>query len=146
MRNPPRIHPCLWALAAVLILLAAGCTQSGPRYQIHKLPSGKEVRILGMYKMFFSNDDPALMLKYETDIQLSDAAALQKEVEEIWDVFQVDVEKAGLSTGILQASTPQTGSFIKVSRSRNFVVQKNLKGIWEFAKDGEKGEEALPQT
>ena len=37
---------------------------------------------------------PALMLKYQTDLKISDLPALRKEVEEIWSVFKADRERA----------------------------------------------------
>jgi len=37
---------------------------------VHRLPSGREVKVWGVTKMFFSKGDPALMLKYRTDLRL----------------------------------------------------------------------------
>jgi len=51
---------------------------------VHRLPSGREVKVLGVTKMFFSKGDPALMLKYRTDLRLDDQEQLLKEVEEVW--------------------------------------------------------------
>jgi len=51
---------------------------------VHRLPSGREVKVLGVTEMFFSKGDPALMLKYRTDLRLDDQEQLLKEVEEVW--------------------------------------------------------------
>jgi hypothetical protein len=50
------------------------------------------VKVIDVSKMFFSHGDPALMLKYRTELRLQGQAQLRKEVEEVWQVFRVDVE------------------------------------------------------
>jgi hypothetical protein len=44
-----------------------------------------------------------LMLKYQTDLEISDVAALRKEIDEIWPVFIQDVERLKLKSGIISA-------------------------------------------
>jgi len=45
-----------------------GCGSADTGYTVHRLPSGREVKVLGVTEMFFSKGDPALMLKYRTDL------------------------------------------------------------------------------
>src|SRR5438093_5619304 len=54
--------------------------------------------------MFFTKGDAALILKYQTDLNLDDQAALHREVLAIWDVFRQDVERAGLKGAIVSAN------------------------------------------
>jgi hypothetical protein len=103
--------------AAVL----AGCEPAG---QDVKLPSGRQIRILGVGKMYFSNDATALMLKYQTAIPLDDARALEDEVNEIWERFRFDVEKAQLTVGIVSAQERSRGFIITFNRVRNFAFRK----------------------
>lgn len=73
---------------------------------MHRLPSGRAVKVLGVTKMFFSKGDPALMLKYRTDLRLDDQEQLRKEVEVVWQSFRVDVEQAGLKAAIINSPEP----------------------------------------
>jgi hypothetical protein len=73
---------CLGLTAALLML--SGCGSAEPGYTVHKLPSGREVKVLGITKMFVTKGDPALVLKYRTDLRLEDHDQLRKEVEEVW--------------------------------------------------------------
>jgi hypothetical protein len=74
------------------------CT-STPNYRTFTLPSGKAIRIMSMMQVNFSQSAPALMLRYETDLKVSDKTALRAEVNEIWPVFRNDVERAKLANG-----------------------------------------------
>ncbi len=116
-------------LAAITIALMIGCN-IGPGYSAQELPSGKQLKIISVGKMFSSNSDPALILKYQTDLPIADKAALEKEVDEIWPSFQIDVEKAGLTTGVISANEKQVGFIITTSRSQNFVYKKSITGQW----------------
>lgn len=55
------------------------CCSSEPNYTVQKLPSGKEIKILNIGKMHFTNDIPALVLRYQTDIIITDTDSLRKE-------------------------------------------------------------------
>ena len=119
-------------LIALTFVTLAACVQ-GPAYQIQQLPSGKPVKVLGMTKMFFSHGDPALILKYQTDLPIDDVPALTKEADEIWSSFRVNVESAGLSAGMISANTPPKGFILTTSKSYNFVYKKSADGQWSRA-------------
>ena len=120
----------------VLLILLSGCGSTGPQYQLVKLPSGKEVKVLGVGKIFFTQDEPALMLKYQTAMSLDDKFSLQKEeVDEIWDSFKPDVDKAGLQNAIISANEAPKGRFIRHNRSYNFVFKKSNDGTWKLLSD-----------
>jgi len=116
--------------AMLLGVLFLACGGSQPNYEVKHLPSGKDVKVLGVGKMYFSRDEPALMLKYLTDVAIDDEDALQKEVDEIWPFFRVDVEKAQLRTAIISANEPPTGVVISESRAFTFVFKKADDGTW----------------
>jgi hypothetical protein len=90
--------------ATVLALPGCGSTDTG--YTGHKLASGREVKMIGITKMFFTKGDPALMLKYRTDLRLGDHDQLRKEVEEVWQGFRVAVERAGLKAAVISVQEP----------------------------------------
>jgi hypothetical protein len=83
-------------LLAGFISLLVACTSS-PNYRTFSLPSGKAIRIMSMMQVNFSQGAPALMLRYQTDLKVSDKAGLRAEVDEIWPMFRNDVERAKLT-------------------------------------------------
>jgi hypothetical protein len=124
---------CLGLTAALLMLSGCG---SEPGYTVHKLPSGREVKVLGITKMFVTKGDPALVLKYRTDLRLEDHDQLRKEVEEVWQAFRVDVERAGLKAAVISVqATPKRMLIVTTSKGYNFVVKKSDAGAWEFLDD-----------
>jgi hypothetical protein len=68
------------------------------------------------------------MLKYQTDLKISDLPALRKEVEEIWSVFKADVERANLTNAIISANEVPQGLIIKNANGYNFVLKKLATG------------------
>ena len=121
---------------AAMVLALTGCGSADTGYTVHRLPSGREVKVLGVSKMFFSKGDPALMLKYRTDLRLEDQEQLRKEVEEVWQAFRVDVEQAGLKAAIISVhEPPKRVLIVTTNKSFNFVIQKSAAGNWEFLDD-----------
>ena len=119
-----------------MVLAPAGCGFNDTGYTVHRLPSGREVKVLSVTKMFFSKGDPALMLRYRTDVRLEDKTQIRKEVEEVWQAFRFDVEQAGLKAAIISVQEPPGRLFIvSASKSYNFAIQKSSKGTWEFLDD-----------
>jgi hypothetical protein len=114
---------------ASLAALAVGCTQA-PAYQVTRLPSGREIKVLGVTKMFFSQDDPALMLKYQTDLDLDDGAALAAEVEEVWQVFRKDAEAAQVNGAIILVSDAPKGFIVTTNNNHGFVFERSPDGAW----------------
>jgi hypothetical protein len=118
-------------LFAILLL---GCSGGGTQnFTVVTLSSGKQVKVLSMGKIFFSKGDPALMLKYQTDLSLDNKVVLQQEVAEIWKSFRVDVEKAQLNSAVISASDVPQGIVIKTGKSYNFVYQKTKDGNWQIS-------------
>ena len=69
-----RSSSTLLALTAVVFLSA--CTSS-PRYTVRKLRSGREVKVLRITPIRFGNGSSALMLNYQTDLDISNLPALR---------------------------------------------------------------------
>src|SRR5262245_37541311 len=134
----------LSSLAVTMLLLAlGGCGSTEPGYTVHKLPSGREVKVLGMTKMFFAKGDSALVLKYRTALKLDDHEQLRKEVEEVWQAFRGDVEREGLKAAVISVQeTPKRVLIMTKSRGYNFVVKKSDAGAWEFLDGGAQTKQA----
>ena len=102
---------------------------------IVELENGKKVKLLSMGPFHFKNGDPpALVLKYETEIELSDYDALKAEVDEIWKIFKHNVKKSGFSTAAIRAQRPLKGNVIKKGNGYGFVFSKQPDGRWEHMK------------
>ena len=118
-------------LAAILLIMSCGGgnTQSS---QLFQLPSGKVIKVAGINKMIAQNGDSALILNYQTEIPIEDKDNLNKEVNEIWSVFQKDVEAANLATGIIRATHLEGSGFVRSGRGYGFVFVKNSDGQWHL--------------
>lgn len=109
--------------AALLLALPASAEQ------LLKLGSGTSVEILAGGPLQSAAGWSALMLKYRTQIPLTDVPTLRKEVDEVWDRFVVDAERGGYDNALISANGPETGSVITTNKSFNFVFQKKDR-VW----------------
>ena len=119
-----------WLLLAAAVIVAS-CNAT-PQYTTQRLPSGREIKVVSVTKMFFTKGDPALMLSYQTDLAIDDLDGLRREAEEIWPIFRVDVERAQVKGAIISARDAPTGLFIKKNRVHNFIIVKNADNSWHF--------------
>lgn len=108
----------------------AGTAGEGTRFRIVAMPSGREVKVLGVTPMRFSEGPPSLMLSYETGIPLDSMARLAAEADEIFASFKADVERGGFSGAILSANEPPGGGIISRGQGYNFVFQRAMNGVW----------------
>src|SRR5215831_11220822 len=125
------------SMALVLLLFCLGCGQA-QNYKLFKLPSGKEIKVTGVGKMDFQNSDPALVMNYLTDISIDDKEALRKEVDEIWSLFQQDVENAKLKAGVIRATHVEGSGLVKSGKGYGFVFVKRDDGKWHCLDDDDK--------
>lgn len=107
---------------------------SAQNVTLHTLSSGKQIKIIAEGKIFFKVHTPALMLKYETNINIDDVASLKQEAEEIWKDFRFEAEKNGYTGVVLSAYQPSDGAFISHGKGYNFVFVKNKTGGWDLVK------------
>jgi hypothetical protein len=122
-------------LALFSLACLVGCTASSPNYKTVPLPSGKQIKVIGIGKINFSQGSPTLMLKYQTDLKVADKGILRSEVDEIWPVFKNDVEQAHMSAAIISANEIPRGVLIKSGQSYNFVYEKSADGTWRSLGD-----------
>jgi hypothetical protein len=113
------------------MFLLAGCNGESPTpLKVHRLPTGEEVKVLGVGKINFAGSGPALMLKYQTDLAMDDTSALHTEAQRIWAEFRKDAERAQVRNAIVSANSAPTGGIVRHARTYNFVFEKNADGSW----------------
>ena len=117
-------------LVLACLLAFAFASQAQEPVKITTLPSGKQVKVISIGKIFFTEGKPALVLNYQTDLSIDDLPALEKEADEIWASFRIDVEKAGLDYGAVRANEKSSGFIITTSRGYGFVYERDAKGQW----------------
>jgi len=89
-------------------------------------------------KMDFPNSDSALVMEYQTDIPIDKVEALRSEVNWIWEAFAVDVENAGLKSGVIRAVHPNGTGLVSTSQGYGFVFVKRDDGKWHCLQDEKK--------
>ena len=95
------------------------------------LPSGKEIIIEAVGKIYYRKSEPGIMLKYSTNLDLENVELLQNEVNEIWSLFRKEADESGLDSVVISANSPPVGKFfIGVRQTRNFAFLKSEDGFW----------------
>lgn len=120
-------------LFMLLFPFVVACSQ-GPEYTTQKLPNGKELKIISIGKMYSSTEgqDDFLLLRYESDFDISDKQSIKKEIDEIWPVFRVNVEKENFGAAVIQASNTVKTSFMSTSaKNYGVVYEKGDDGVWK---------------
>ena len=114
------------------ILVLGGCgREPQPPIKLHTLPSGEQVKVLGIEKITSSASGPALMLRYQTDLNMDDADAVHAEAQRIWADFRKDAEQAQVRSAIVSANSPLSGGgVITHTRTYNFVFERRGPGDW----------------
>ena len=123
-----------WLLTLLVFTLccSGGNAQNSKSY---KLPSGKQIKVNSVGKMNFPNGESALVMNYETEIPIEDKEPLRKEVNEIWSVFQKDVEKAEVKAGVIRATHYEGSGLVRNGNGYGFVYVKGDDGKWHLLED-----------
>jgi hypothetical protein len=130
---------CLKALgigALVLVLfvltLLVSCRR-GPATTPRVLSTGKSIEVISVGKMSFPESGPALILRYQTDLNLDDKQALAQEVDAIWPDFQKEVQSAEVTGAAITASERPRGWPLYHMRQFTFVYTQQPDGTWKQA-------------
>jgi hypothetical protein len=125
------MFPTLWRLLPSLLILAGCGPASQPRFQYRRLSSGEQVKVLGIRKVNVGASGPALMLQYQTDLNMDDEAAVHTEAERIWAEFRSDADRAKVQSAIVSANSPPSGGgVISHTKAYNFVFERKGAGEW----------------
>ena len=128
----------LKSLTTLLLLPLLVCSSLAQQEQTLKLSSGKTVRVLAIGPITFTQGPPGLMLKYETDLKVSNKAALRKEAEEVWNLLRKDADNGHFQSAIVSANEKPTGLIFRTSSGYNFVYEKRADGQWHCLEDDRK--------
>jgi len=109
--------------------LCAGCG-GGPPTRPQALTSGRTIRVISVGQMHFQKSGPALVLSYQTDLKIDQAAELRREVTEVWRDFRKEAERSKMAAAIIMVNEVPTGRFIQQGRSYNFVFERKPDGTW----------------
>jgi tetratricopeptide (TPR) repeat protein len=127
------------AILTVTISALVACTTnalSATPINSFQVPSGTKVDILAVAPVrFTSGNGQALMLKYETTLKVADKPRLEKEADDVWDLFRSEAEKSGTSAVILSANEKTSDGTVRVGHSFNFVIEKDAAGNWRCSND-----------
>ena len=126
---------------AVLIAIAiCGCSNNNQQGNPVTLPSGRVIRVLSLTPMHYVNGSPpSLMLRYQTDLKVSDKDALRKEADDIWTKLRFDAEQGNFSSAIISANEIPRGFILKNSSGYNFAYEKRADGTWHCLDDDQSG-------
>jgi hypothetical protein len=116
------------ALAALLISTFGCCGRNAQNMRTYTLSSGKQVKVEGVKKMNFPNLS-MVEIDYETEIPIEKKEALRKEVDEVWSIFQKDVEGAETKVGIIQATSCSLGGLVRQQARYGFLLSER-DGKW----------------
>lgn len=119
-------------------LLVFFCVTAAAQQSTIKLKSGRVIKVLkigpvygqGMKKL-------AVELQYETELKVSDLAALRKEADQVWDVFRPQAENANEKAAIVSAVEKRPPAAVTRSEGSNFVFERRSDGSWHCLDDKE---------
>ena len=113
-----------FVVALLLSAVLAACSHG----HIETLPSGKQIKALGIGEMPNFLDQPALTFSYETEIPIHNRDALEKEADEVWEIFRSKVEERGLTRGVIMATPKQVAG--AKSQGVGIIYKKMPDGSW----------------
>jgi hypothetical protein len=103
--------------------------------QVLKLHSGKEIKVNRNGKMDFPYGQSSVyVLEYETEIGTKDIETLHKEVDEILETIEVEVEKSQLKEAVIRAANYQ-GDGVLRCKGFGFGYSKQDNGKWDIKED-----------
>lgn len=112
----------------MLFLALAGAAHGA---EVETLPDGRRITLLQVVEVEPEAGARTLVLEYQTELPLTDAAALAAEVDAVWAYFRPTVEAAGVDTAAIKAMAPPTGFIRKRSKaSETFVYWRSGNGPW----------------
>jgi len=117
---------------ATLLMLFCACA-ARPDYEVTTLPNGKQLKIIGINTTAMYSPNGAnkyLSFNYQTDLPISDEAAIGKEADEIMVYFKNNAEQAGVSEVVITARSELKGTFIKEGSTQAFAYKKSPGGKW----------------
>lgn len=105
----------------------------------YKTSSDRQIRITNISNFNFPESGPALVMYYKTEIPVENKKELRKEVDEIWEVFRKDTEKAKVKSAAIRAvHDEETNGIITNGKGYGFVFIQKDDDSWFCVDDEEK--------
>jgi hypothetical protein len=123
---------CVVVLLGALVWLSTPVGERFTGVPVVQLPSGRKVRVLEMGTVHFTQEKPALMIKYETGTSFDDVPALMQEAKELAVYYRSSFKRSGRETVIFRANEPMPNTLFSKTRGYGFVADKQPDGTWKF--------------
>lgn len=93
------------------------------------LGAGRSVRLLALARTG-PESEPALLLRYETDLPMRSGAAIRAEATQVWDRLRGQIGAEGARAAVLQATGSVEGWVFPFASSRKFAWTRRVAGEW----------------
>lgn len=100
-----------------------------------ELGAGRSVRLLALARTG-PESDPAVLLRYETDLPMHQAAATLAEAKQVWERLRSQIGSEGARAAVLQATGSVEGWVFPFASSRKFAWTRRDGGEWAPLADG----------
>ena len=134
-RSMTRRNQNYWLLI-VLMAVTAACG-SGPPASYYHLPDGTIINIEGRALLQLTNGDRFLQLKYQTSIPIENKEELRAQAEEIWKLFEPEVEAAEYNRASLLAANKPTVYGISTRNVYIYYLYRQVNGSWSWGTNKE---------
>lgn len=99
----------------------------------------REIRITNISNFNFPESGPALVMYYKTEIPIDNLKELRKEVDEIWEVFKKDAEKAKVKGAAIRAvHDEESNGIVTNGKGFGFVFIQKDDSSWFCTSDDKK--------
>lgn len=123
----------MWTFGVLALL---SCMASAQAISTLKLASGKQIKVIKAGPVIGAGGKRlGVMLQYETELKVTDKAALRTEADEVFAAVRSDAEKGNETEVIISAVERSTGVIISKSQGYNFVFEKAKDGKWHCLDD-----------
>ena len=116
-----------------VVLLAAACGPAELEYSVVYSPLGGELKLEELSETLRPGGEQAMLLRYRTDLPLSDVAALEREVAEVWDYLRPRVEARGFNAAVIQVAHWEPPSWQRRGTAVQYVVERSHSGDGSWA-------------
>lgn len=105
--------------------------------------SDRKIKITNISNFNFPKSGPALVMYYKTEIPVENKKELRQEVDEIWEVFRKNTEKAEVKSAAIRAvHDEETNGITTNGKGYGFVFIQKDDGSWFCIDDEEEKESA----
>lgn len=113
--------------------LASACGPAEPGYTVVASPAGGELKLEELSETLAPGGEPALLLRYRTDLDLSDVPALEREIVEVWNYLRPRVEARGFDAAVIQAAYWEPPSWQRRGAAAQYVIERSRNGQGSWA-------------